>query len=258
MRLLALMLAASPLGAQVDWPKPEAVQGVDVVENLNERLPLDVALVDHEGHATTPAQLVRGDLPVLVTPVYFGCSTLCPLTLNGVVGALKGSGLRLDEDYRIFTYSIDPQDGPAKAADRRLELLHALGYPSGRPGWAFLTGDTRALSSALGFQYQYDEAAQQWAHGAAVMVLTPDGRISRYLYGVQYPPRDLRLALVEASQGRVGTAFDRVLLTCFRWDPNARGYQFWVKGAVRAGGLITFAALAVFMGVLWRRERKSA
>ena len=257
MTLVAMLLAAaSPLGAQVDWPKPDALEGVGVTENLGERVPLDLELTDHEGKPVMLSARVKRDLPVLVTPVYFGCSTLCPLTLNGVVGALKSTGLRLDEDYRIVTYSIDPADTPEKARDRRLELLHALGYPSGRGGWDFFTGDATRLSHALGFTYRWDENARQWAHTAAVMVLTPDGRISRYLYGVQYPPRDVRLALVEASEGRVGTAFDRVLLTCFRFDPGTRTYQFWLKGAVRAAGLLTFFALATLMGVLWRKERR--
>lgn len=256
--ILALVLAASPLEAQVDWPKPDALNGVGVTENLNEPIPLDVELTDHDGKAITIQALVKRDLPIVITPVYYGCSTLCPLTLNGVAGALKATGLRLDEDYRIITYSIDPAETPQQASERRVELMHALGYPSGRPGWAFLVGDGKRLSEALGFQYRWDDAAKQWAHTAAFMVLTKDGRIARYLYGVQYPPRDVRLAIVEASEGRVGTAFDRVLLTCFRFDPNARGYQFWVKGAVRLGGLLTFFALAGFMAVLWRRERRRA
>jgi protein SCO1/2 len=259
--ILSLLLAASPLGAQVDWPKPDALEGVGVVENLGERLPLEVVFTDHDGKRVRLGDLVRGDLPLVVTPVYYGCPTLCPLTLQGVVGALKATGLRLDEDYRLITYSIDPADTVEDARARRLDLIHALGFPSGRPGWEFLVGDeasSRELSRALGFDYRYVDAAKQWAHSATFMVLTPDGRISRYFYGVQYPPRDVRLSLVEASGGRVGTTFDRVLLTCFRFDPNARGYQFWVKGAVRAVGLVTFCALAALMAVLWRRDARRA
>ncbi len=254
--LLALVLTANPLSAQVDWPKPEGLDGAQVIENLNEEIPLELTLTNHEGRRVALRELIKGDLPVVITPVYYGCPTLCPLTLNGVAGALKATGLRLDEDYRIITYSIDPADTPEAAAERRVELMHALGFPSGRAGWDFLTGDSTALSKALGFEYRWVEAAKQWAHQATFMVLTPQGRISRYLYGVQYPPRDVRLALVEASQGRAGTAFDRVLLTCFRWDPEKRGYQFWLKGAVRVTGFVTFAALAGLMAVLWRREAK--
>jgi protein SCO1/2 len=255
--ILSLLLLASPLGAQVDWPRPDAALGVGIVENLGEPVPLELVFTDHDGQRSRLGDLVKGDLPLVVTPVYYGCPTLCPLTLQGVVGALKATGLRLDEDYRIVTYSIDPDDTVEAAAAKRLDLIHALGFPSGRAGWTFLVGDeanSRELSRALGFQYKYVDAAKQWSHSAAFMVLTPDGRISRYLYGVQYPPRDVRLSLVEASGGRVGTAFDRVLLTCFRFDPNARGYQFWVKGAVRIGGLATLFALATLLTVLWRRD----
>src|SRR5205823_2895047 len=153
--------------------------------------------------------------PVVITPVYYECPTLCSVVLQGVVGALKSTGLRLGEDYRIVTFSIDPNETAAQANEKRLELIHALGYPSGRSGWDFLVGDESSivpLTQALGFKYKYDADLKQYAHAATFMVLTPDGKISRYLYGVQYPPRDVRLALVEASGGKVGTAFDRVVL----------------------------------------------
>jgi protein SCO1/2 len=134
--LLTLLLAANPLAAQTDWPAPEGVLKASVVENLNEQIPLDLQLTTHEGRTVALRELVKGDLPIVVVPVYYSCPTLCPLTLNGVAGALKATGLRLDEDYRIITYSIDPADTPESAAARRVELMHALGFPSGRPGWS--------------------------------------------------------------------------------------------------------------------------
>jgi protein SCO1/2 len=263
--VFALMLLAdtapnTPLSAKMDWPSPQAVQGVDVIENLNERIPMDAPFTNHEGKQVTLRELIRGDLPVVITPVYYECPTLCSVVLRGVVGALKATGLRLGEDYRVVTFSIDPNETAGMANEKRLELIHALGYPSGRTGWDFLVGDEKSISpltQALGFKYKYDNDLKQYAHAATFMVLTPDGRISRYLYGVQYPPRDVRLALVEASGGKVGTAFDRIVLTCYRFDPGQRKYMFYVQGLIKGGGLLVFFSLATLLFFMWRREYRN-
>jgi protein SCO1/2 len=257
--LLAAALVA-PIGAQMDWPAPDAVQGVEVVENLNAPVPLDAPFTNHEGRPVTLRSLLDGVHPLVITPAYYGCSTLCPVVLRGVVASLKATGLRLDEDYRVVTFSIDPEETPAQANETRTGLIHALGFPTGRPGWDFLVGPQASiapLTSALGFRYRYDAQARQYAHSAAFMVLTPDGRISRYLYGVQYPPGDLRLALVEASGGRVGTTFDRVMLTCFRFDPVARRYQLYLQGMLKGGGLLSLLFVAGLLLKLWRRELRA-
>jgi protein SCO1/2 len=243
--MLALLLAASPPAS-------------GIVENLNARVPLELTLTDHLGNPVRLSAQVRGDVPVVVTPVYFGCPALCPLTLHSVAEALKATGLELGRDYRVITYSIDPADGPAQAKEKRRELLNALGAPEHQAGWEVLTGASARLSEALGFRYAPGSEARQYAHTAAFMVLTPDGRISRYLYGVQVPPRELRLALVEASSGRVGTAFDRVLLTCLRFDAAAGGYTFGLKGALRATGLVILLSFGSLLGALWRRELRRA
>jgi protein SCO1/2 len=228
-----------------------------IVENLNAHVPLDAPFTNQDGKTITLRALLDGRQPVVITPVYFGCQTLCPVVLRGVVAALKLTGLRLDEDYRVVTFSIDPNDTPELARQTRTELIHALDYPTGRAGWEFLTGpesSSAPLADALGFTYRYDADSKQFVHSAAFMVLTPDGRIARYLYGVQFAPRDLRLALVEASGGRVGTTLDRVLLTCVRFDPVARRYQLYVQGLLKGGGLLTFVLLAALLTKLWRRE----
>jgi protein SCO1/2 len=259
--LVLLALAANPLAAQRDWPPPTAVAGVSVVENLNESVPLDAPFTDHDGRTVTLRKLLDGVHPVVVTPVYYGCSTLCPVVLRGVVGALKATGLSLDDDYRVVTFSIDPSETSAQADQTRTELMHGLGYASGHLGWSFLVGPATSitpLTDALGFHYAYDAQLKQFAHGAAFMVLTPDGRISRYLYGVQYPSRDVRLALVEASNGHVGTTFDRVMLTCFRFDPATRRYQLYVQGLLKGGGLLAFLFVAGLLFKLWRRELRPA
>jgi protein SCO1/2 len=241
--LLLVLLAATP-----------------IVENLNERVPLDAPFTNHDGHTVTLRSLLDGQRPIVITPVYFGCQTLCPVVLRGVVESLKGTGLGLGDDFRIVTFSIDPTDTPEQAKDQRTTLLHALGFASGRPGWDFWVGPASSsapLADALGFTYRYDVALKQYQHSAAFMVLTPDGRIARYLYGVEFEPQQLRLALVEASGGRVGTTVDRVLLTCFRFDPASRRYRFYVQGTLRGGGLLTFLLLGGMLVRLWRRERST-
>jgi protein SCO1/2 len=240
--LLLVLLAATP-----------------IVENLNQRVPLDAPFTDHDGKAVTLRALLDGRKPVVITPVYFGCQALCPVVLRGVAASLKATGLRLDEDYRVVTFSIDPDDTPEQARSTRAELLHALGFPTGHGGWDVLVGPASSsgpLADALGFTYRYDAQARQVAHSAAFMVLTPDGRVARYLYGVDFEPRDVRLALVEASDGRVGTTADRVLLTCFRFDPAARRYKLYIQGALRGGGLLTFFCVAGLLAYLWRREAR--
>jgi protein SCO1/2 len=165
----------------------------------------------------------------------------------------------MGRDYRAVTVSIDPSETPKDADERRRGYLQAMGRSDQGEDWPFLVGDERsirALADAVGFRYRYDEELKIYAHAAVTMVLAPDGKVSRYWYGMEYPPRDLRLSLVEASGGKVGTSLDRVLLTCFQYDPAARRYGWVVNGIVKGGSLLVASALAVLLGVLWRRELK--
>jgi protein SCO1/2 len=241
-------------------PAGAAPDGVDVEERLDARVPGDLVFTDSSGAEVSLAELLRGDVPVVLTLAYYRCPSLCNLVLAGTARALRGTGLRMGKDYRAVTVSIDPSEGPREAKERRRGYLQAMGL-SDQSGeaWPFLTGDEasiRALAGAVGFRYRYDEQLRQFAHAAVAMVLTPDGRVSRYWYGVDYPPRDLRLSLVEAADGRVGTTLDRVLLTCFQYDPVSRRYGWAVKAFLRGGAFLVFAALACLLGVLWRRELK--
>lgn len=233
-------------------------EGVDVVEKLGGPVPLDLPFTDWRGRPVRLGEVTSGKPTVLVL-AYYRCPTLCNLVLAGTARALRQTGLDLGQDYRAVTVSIDPSEGPKEASERRRGFLQALGRSDQSEDWAFLTGqeaDIRALAEAVGFRYRYDAELKQFAHAAVALVLTPDGRVSRYWYGLSYPPRDLRLSLVEASGGRVGTALDRVLLTCFQYDPATRRYGWVVTAIIKGGGLLVFGALAVFLAVLWRRELK--
>lgn len=237
----------------------QVMNDVDVVENLNNQVPLDATFTDQDGKTVQLRDLVTGEKPVVLTMVYYQCPQLCSLVLGALNKAVRNSGMALGQDYEAITISIDPRETPEQAVKRQRGHLQALGAPGQEPDWEFLVGkdeEIRKVADAVGFRYRFDEQTDQYAHAAAIMVLTPDGRVSRYLYGVEFPPRDLRLAVLEASGGRVGTSFDRVLLKCFKYDPNTRRYEVYVFGFIRGGALLVFGALATTLAVFWRREYK--
>jgi protein SCO1/2 len=260
--------AASPSIAVLTAPAGGTEQqitsrGVDVVERLGERPPQDARFFDAFLNQLAVRDLSGHGKPVIVTLVYFDCPMLCSLVMQGLVKGLNESGLRIGADYRAVTVSFNPKDTPRESAVYQQGYLQKLkGVEKAAPqDWLFLTGSEssiHALADGLGFKYRWDEQTKQFDHPAVAVVLTPDGRISRYLYGVTFPPRDLRLAVVEASGGKVGTSFDRVLLECFRYDPATRRYGLYVWGFVRGGALLTLIGLGTLLFVLWRRELRNA
>jgi protein SCO1/2 len=236
-------------------------EAVDVVERLGEPIPADLHFYDAFHNDVALKEFLDARRPVLVSLVYFQCPMLCSLVMKGLVKGLNETGLQLGKDYRAITVSFDPKDTPRAAAEAQRGYLAPLtSREEARPqDWPFLTGgeaNVRALAEALGFKYRYDAPTAQFAHPAVAFVLTPEGRISRYLYGVEFPGRDLRLSLVEASGGRVGTSFDRVLLKCFRYDPGTGRYRLYAVNFVRGGAFASFLALVVGLAVLWRQEWK--
>ena len=245
----------TPVEAQV----PTALQEVEVVEQLGTKLPLDLRFTNQDGQAVRLGDLLAGRRPVVLSLVYFDCPMLCGLVLTGAARGMRETGLELGKDFDAVTLSFDPKDTSRAAAERQRGYLQAFGKPEAKQAWTFLTGsapDIHRVTEAVGFKYAYDERTRQFAHAAGLFVLTPDGRVSRYLYGIEFPARDLRLALVEASEGRVGTSFDRLLLTCYRYDPASRKYEPYVMGVVRVAMLGVLGGLGLMLGVFWRREVK--
>jgi protein SCO1 len=260
-RPLLLALTLSTL-AHADAPPAAPVEAsaadVTVQENLGTTLPMALGFTAHDGQPVTLGTLFTGARPVLITPVYYACPTLCSLVLKDLVSTLRISGLRPGVDVDLLTYSIDPTETPAQAAAKRTELLRELGNPPDL-AWPFLVGDaqsTRALSEALGFRYAYDKDLKQYAHSAVVMVLSPQGKLTRYIHGLNNPPGDLRLAVVEASQGRVGTSMDQVMLRCYQYDPVARRYGLRIDLALKALGTLTLLGLAALFLTLRRAEKR--
>lgn len=238
---------------------PPALQDVEIVERLGAQVPLDLSFTTQDGRAVRLRELLAGHRPVVLTLVYFDCPMLCGLILTGAARGMRETGLELGKDFDAVTLSFDPRDSSRAAAERQRGYLQAFGKPEVKEAWTFLTGgepDIHAVTEAVGFKYAYDEKTRQFAHAAGLFVLTPDGRVSRYLYGIEFPARDLRLALVEASEGRVGTSFDRLLLTCYRYDPASRKYEPYAIGIMRVAMLGVLGGLGLMLGVFWRREVK--
>jgi protein SCO1/2 len=243
---------------------------INVIENLGERIPHGLSLQDGHGRKFEVDSLLGRGLPLLVTMGYYRCPQLCNLVHEGLAKGLKAAGLAPGRDFLGLSVSIDPKENAKSAVTNRNRLLRALGQSADETAlgaqdpWPFLMpvpeqsasdqGPQAKLAQAVGFKYKFDAKSNQFAHAAVAFVLAPDGKISRYLYGVDFKPRDLRFALVEASGGRVGTTLDRILLTCFKYDPMTQSYSPFVFGFVRIGALLSGAALAGLLAVLWRRE----
>lgn len=232
--------------------------GVSLDERLGAPVPRDVALTDQRGRATTLGTLLDGEHPVVLVLAYYRCPMLCGLTLQGLAAAVRELDGGLAGDYRLVTVSFDPRDGPADAERARVTTLEAAGLPvADERAWPFFVATSEhvgRLASAVGFHYAWDARTEQYAHPAVVMVLTPDGAVSRYLHGFRPPPLDLRLALVEAGRGRVGGVAEQALVTCFRYDPAARRYGFHVLGFLRIAGALVLLTLVAGMLVVVRAD----
>ena len=242
---------------------PAAVQDIGIDQKLNQQVPLQLTFRDETGKQVKLGDYFDpgGHKPVMLMLVYYTCPMLCNEVLQGVSGGMKTLKFTAGDDFNVVTVSIDPNDGPTQAATKRAQYLSRYGRPQGQQGWHFLTGDQAnidALAKAVGFRYRWDTERKQFIHAAGIMLTTPDGRLSRYLYGVEFAPRDLELGLVEASQNRIGNVVDQVLLLCYHYDPTVGKYTPVVLGAVRIGGVLTMLGLGGFIGLMLRRERANA
>ena len=196
---------------------------------------------------------------MLLAPVYYRCPMLCTQILNGVASALKAVSLRPGKDFEVVAFSFDPKDTPELASSKKATYMRRYGRPETANGWHFLTGDPaniKTLMDAVGFHYKYDPSTDQYAHASGVMIITPDGRLSKYFYGVEYAPRDLRLGLVEASANRIGSPVDQILLFCYHYDPATGKYGAITMNIVRAGGAGFVLVSGAFLLVMFRRERR--
>jgi protein SCO1/2 len=252
---------SSPPERQPATERPAALREVGLDQKLNERLPLDAMFKDENGRDVALGEYFGKGRPVILALVYYECPMLCTQVLNGVTGALKTLSLDAASDFDVIALSFDPRETPKLAKAKKIAYMGRYGRPGTEQGWHFLTGAPEAITrvtNAVGFRYTFDDAIGQFAHGALITVLTPEGRISRYLYGIDYGGRDLRLALVEASNGAIATPVDRALLYCYHWDPTTGRYGFVVMNLVRGAGILTLLGFGTFIAVSLRRERRAA
>jgi protein SCO1/2 len=254
---LPIMLFASRAGAQEKLPP--LLRGVGIEQRLNEQAPLELRFRDEAGQAVRFGDLFQ-DKPVVLVLAYYRCPRLCNEVLNGLVDGLRGVPLNAGEKFNVVVVSFDPRDTPDLADAKKRNYVESYGRPDAEHGWHFLTGEQSAidrLTEAMGFYYNHDPKSDQFAHASGIMVLTPKGKIARYFFGIKFSPRDLRLGLVEASEGKVGSPVDQLLLFCFHYDPTTGQYALTVLNLVRLAGVLTLLALGLFLVVMWRRERRS-
>ena len=241
---------------------PEILKQVTIEGRLNAQVPLETTFRDETGRTLTLRELTRDGRPVIFVPVYYECPMLCTQVLNSLFTALKVVSLNPGKDFTVVAMSFDPKEPHGLARDKKAAYLAKYDRPGTETGFHFLTGDQTSITPVLdtiGFKYQYDPGIDQYAHPAMVAVLTPDGRISKYFQGIDYSARDLRFALIEASEGHVGSTFERKVITwCYNYDPTTGKYGLLTMRLVQGAGIAFIVAMLMFWTVMWRRERATA
>ncbi|MBI4237045.1 MAG: SCO family protein [Deltaproteobacteria bacterium] len=254
-----LLILVFPAFAVAEDAIPRELQGIGIEEHLGAALPLDLPFTDEDGTTVPLRQYIgAGEKPTLVALMYNGCPSLCGLLMNGVVKVFKAFSWTVGTDFNFVAVSIDPTETPDLAREKKAALLAEYGRPTTPTGWRHLVGtetSIRALADVVGFRYRYDDDQQQYAHAAAIYAVTPDGRLSRYLYGIDFRPLDLKLALMEADGGKIGTTLDHLLLFCYRYDPKGKKYALFATRLMRAGAGATVVLLGASLWTLSRRRR---
>jgi protein SCO1 len=253
------LYGADPAIGQTSNGLPKVLNKAGIDQKLSQQIPLDAVFKDEQGRELRLGQLFNGK-PVVLSLVYYACPMLCNQVLNGMLGSFRQITFNLGEQYDVVTVSFDPRETPDLAAAKKSTYIKAYNRPGAEANWHFLTGDEaniKRLTEAVGFRYTWDEQTKQFAHASGIMVLTPEGRLARYFYGIEYPPRDLRLGLVEASQNKIGTPVDALMLYCYHYDPATGKYGAIVMNIVRlAGGATVFLIVGLLL-VLRRRSGRA-
>jgi protein SCO1/2 len=239
---------------------PELLKEIGLDQRLDGQLPLDARFKDETGRDVTLRRYF-GNRPVILTLVYYECPMLCTQVLNGVVSALGVMEFSIGKEFDVVTISFDPGETPALAAAKKATYIERYNRAGADRGWHFLTGSAKsiaAVTKSVGFRYAYNQEADQYAHASGFMVLTPDARLSRYFYGIEYGPRDIRLALIEAGNRKIGSIVDQLFLYCFHYDPKSARYSVAIVRLVRGAGVLTVLAMAAAVLVMRRREKRGS
>ncbi len=252
-------MGASLVAAQAVKENDADLDRIDIVEHLGDTIPLDLHFTDENGRPVTLGKYFERDKPVVLILAYYTCPRLCNLVLNGTADAVKQMDWIPGKKFNMVTVSIDPTETDLIAKAKRDNYLQYIGKEGiTEKSWHFLTGEgdqSRALADAIGFKYFFDEKRGEYAHTAAIYVITDEGVIARYLYGIKFDPSQLKLALLEASEGKIGNTVDRVILYCFHYDPESKGYVLFARNVMTLGGVVTLLGLSIVLGGLWFKEK---
>jgi protein SCO1/2 len=254
-----VLLLGLPAAAQRSEPLPQDLEEIGVTQNLDAALPLDLEFVDEKGQPVKLGDYFDSDRPVLLSLVYYECPMLCTLVLDGMVRVMEEMEWVPGDQFDVVTISIDPEETTQLAQQKKEAYIRSYGKPEAAAGWHFLTGEEdaiRSVADTVGFRYRYLEENGEYAHPAVLFVLTPEGRVSRYLFGVQHDPQTLRLSLVEASEGGIGSPVDKFLLYCYRYDPDEGRYAPVAMQMMRVGGGTTIVLLGGILLTFWLREAR--
>jgi protein SCO1/2 len=256
--LAAVILTTSSARAQLSPEKtPPEIEGITIDQKIDAQLSLDLWFKDSRGRSVQLSEYFKGDKPVILTLNYYRCPMLCTLTLSGMVEALQQVELDPATDFEVVTVSFDPLEDPKLAKSKKSSYVAEYGHPKAALGWHFLTGSQESikqLTNAVGFRFRWNASRNEWAHSSALIMITPKGRVSRYLGGVTFDPKVVRLSLVEASQGKIGGLADQIFLTCFQWTDSTAQYTPYVAGILRVSAAVTVIVLAILIATLWRVE----
>lgn len=239
--------------------RPVALEGVGIDEKLGQKIDLSLPFRDENGAAVTLGQYFDGKTPVILSPVYYSCPRLCNFHLNGLTDALKGLDWSAGGKFRVIAVSFDPKETADVAGPKKANYMKMYDRPGTEGGWTFLTGDeasVSALMSSIGFKYRWNEDEKEWAHASAAIVLSPTGLITRYLPGIMFEPKDLRLALTEASAGKIGSFVDQLVLYCFHYDPSQSRYTLAAVQIMKLGGFLMILILGLWLLPFWIRSRR--
>ncbi len=253
-----MLSGASCIAQPADTWKPAALRNVAIEQKVGAQVPLDVPFADDYGQSVTLRKY--SGKPVILALVYYQCPSLCNMILDGIVRSARSLSMNAGKAFDVVAISFDSRETPDLAAAKKAAYLKEYDRPSSDRGWHFLTGveaSSRSIADAVGFHYSFDPETNQFAHGSAIMILTPEGRVTRYFYGIEYPERDVRLALVEASRGRIGSPIDQVMLYCYHWDPSRGKYGLVIMNVLRVAGFLTLASLVTFMTMMLMRDRRA-
>ena len=240
--------------------KPAQLKNIGIDEKLSSALSItDIEMTDENGQKVRLAKYFDGERPVILSPVYYSCPSLCNLHLNGLTDVLKQMKMTAGQEFQVVAFSFDPSESYKTAKSKKDNYLKQYDRPVAHSGWHFLTGDeknVKRLMDEVGFKAEWKEDIQEWAHGSAAIVVTPKGKISRYLHGVYFEPQDVKLALTEASEGKIGSVIDRIVLFCYRFDPDKNKYTLAAFNIMQVAGALMILLMGAWLVPFWRRSRK--